>query len=111
MSEIIDAARKHFQSELDKGLGCYEVKEWGQKIYWKPETMDQKRRILEKYRESEALGVIECVIVRALDSEGKRLFKSFDRNDLLNNVDGDVLVNIADAMNTKPDTVEDAKKN
>ena len=50
------------------------------------------------------------LILRALDEEGKRVFKQADMFDLMNAVDPDVVIRVAtDIMNSEPSQDEIAK--
>jgi hypothetical protein len=43
--------------------------------------------------------LVESVIAKALDPEGKPMFTKFDKNTLMNEVDPQVLIRIATAVN------------
>ena len=49
------------------------------------------------------------LIYKALDADGNKLFKIFDKNDLMNNVDREVLMRVAqEIMGQEP--IEETKK-
>ena len=100
----MDKASKHFQEQIEnKKLNSYYVKEWDETVYFKPcLTWKEQSQILDlstSGKTSEAL--IQTLIIRATDKDGKPLFTKADKVQLENDVDPNVLVNIVAAMNAE----------
>jgi hypothetical protein len=82
------------------------VPEWsvdGQpvRLYYRPVmTMHQRYRMDSKVDEGRIPTIVEGLIVRALDEQGRPLFAEADRHALMNHMDADVLMIIASKMAT-----------
>lgn len=99
MSEILEKAKSHFRERLEGGMESVEVPEWGVTIHFKPETLRQRAAVHKAAQTSIADGLVEKLIQRALDADGKPLFKGVHRTELLREVDPDVVTRICMAMN------------
>ena len=101
MSKVLDNARQHYRSQLGGQLKSIEVEEWGQTIYFKPAvTMAEQQKVIELSQQnklSEAL--IETLMIRALDEDGKRLFNLGDRHVLMHEVDPNIIIRIVTIIN------------
>ena len=101
MSDILNNAKTHYRSQLSGNLKSIEVEEWGTTIYFKPAvTMAQQQKIIElssNGKLTEAL--IETLMTRALDAEGKRLFGFGDKDQLMHEVDPQVIIKIVTIIN------------
>jgi hypothetical protein len=102
---VISAAREHYRARVhDGGLHRIEVPEWEQGgaptvIYFRPVmTMWQRHRVDSKIGEGRIPTIVEGLLVRALDAEGQAMFGQADRHALMNHVDSDVLMSIAQRM-------------
>jgi hypothetical protein len=102
---VIAAAREHYRARVSaEGLRRIEVAEWEADgrplvIYFRPVlTMYQRHRIDSKIGEGRIPTIVEGLIVRALDSEGRALFAEADRHALMNHADADVLMKIAEEI-------------
>ena len=98
--KIIDKAKAHFDSLEIKEI---EVPEWSSegeviKIYAKPLTLAEKRKLYRNLgAKSEDISsmMVEALIMKAEDKDGKKLFTPDDRDRLMNKVDPDVVSAIA----------------
>lgn len=101
MSTILDNAKAHYKSQLSGELKSIYIEEWDQTIYFKPAvTMAQQSKVIELHNKgklSEAL--IETMMVRCLNEEGKRLFAFGDKDALMNQVDPQVIIKICTIIN------------
>jgi hypothetical protein len=102
---VISAAREHYRARVqDGGLRRIEVPEWEQGgaptvIYFRPVmTMWQRHRVDSKISEGRIPTIVEGLLVRALDADGRAMFHEADRHALMNHVDSDVLMSIAQRM-------------
>ena len=99
---ILNRAKSHFES---LGVQSLEVEEWPDDsgkptiIYWNPITLAEKKRLFEKSSNINDVGLLaDIVIMKALDKDGNKIFKSEDRLDIMHKVDSDVLAKISTSM-------------
>jgi hypothetical protein len=108
----IDNAKKHF---AEQDVKVIEVPEWGEdnqplKIYSKPLTLAETSKLYKMSKEDDLTMMAYVLIYKALNSDGDKLFDLADKNALLNNVDREVLMRIAqEIMGQEP--IEETKKN
>jgi|TARA_R100000081_G_C4734569_1_gene125343 hypothetical protein len=108
---VIDKAKEHFSNqEITK----IEVPEWGDEngplyIYSKPLSLGEASKLYKLSQEDDLTMMAYVLIYKALDSEGNKLFNIGNKNDLLNNVDREVLMRVAQLiMGQEP--IEETKK-
>ena len=101
MSKVLDKATKHFQDLVQNNLKEFYVEEWDSTVYYRPTLTNGKT--------SEAL--IETLIIRCLDENGKPLFNGPDRVTISNEVDPAVILRIVGAVNGTTVTNEEVEKN
>ena len=92
---VIDRVKNHFETLKTITI---EVPEWKTTIYAKPLTLNEKRKLyrnLGSKGDDISLMMVEDIILKAEDKDGKKLFTSDDRDRLLNKVDSDVVSDIA----------------
>lgn len=98
---VIENITGHFKEKLSGGLNKITVPEWKTDIYFKstyPFAVESKIIALQQQGKTvEAL--VESLIVKALDPEGKPLFSKFDKNALMNEADPEVLLRVAGELN------------
>ena len=110
--KAIENAVKHF---AEQDVKVIEVPEWGDeenplKIYSKPLTLAETSKLYKMSQEDDLTMMAYVLIYKALDENGDKLFDLSDKNSLLNKVDREVLVNVAQQiMGQEP--IEDVKKN
>jgi len=110
--KAIENAVKHF---AEQDVKVIEVSEWGDednplKIYSKPLTLAETSKLYKMSKEDDLTMMAYVLIYKALDENGDKLFDLSDKNSLLNKVDREVLVNIAQQiMGQEP--IEEVKKN
>lgn len=105
----LDRAKAHF---ADIGTQSIEVPEWGEPgtplvIYFKPLTLAEKQKLhtiaeLEGY----VSRLADCLIMKALDAEGKKLYTIEDKHALRHAVDPDILARIVTRMMSSPGVKE-----
>ncbi len=112
MSKLIEKAKEHFEN---KDIKVIEVPEWGDdtgpaKIFAKPLTLSETSKLYKMSKEDDLTMMAYVLIYKALDENGDKLFDLGDKNALLNSVDREVLVDVAQKiMGQEP--IEDVKKN
>ena len=108
----IDNAKKHF---AEQDVKVIEVPEWGEddkplKIYSKPLTLAETSKLYKMSQEDDLTMMAYVLIYKALDENGDKLFDLADKNALLNQVDREVLMRVAqEIMGQEP--IEETKKN
>jgi hypothetical protein len=106
---ILERAKAHF---ADFGVQSTEVPEWGEGdkplvIYWKPITLDEKQRLHFIGQEQGYVSrLADCLIMKALDADGKKLFTLEHKHALRHSVDPDVLARVVTQMMASPGVKE-----
>lgn len=109
----IDGAKAHFGAIKTQRM---EVREWGEDgqplvIFWQPITLAEKQRLANiGEKEGYISRLADCLVMKALDADGKKLFTIADKHALRHQVDPDVLSRIVIRMMAAP-TEDDAEKN
>ena len=110
--KAIERAKEHF---AEQDVKVIEVPEWGEdgnplKIYSKPLTLAETSKLYRMSKEDDLTMMAYVLIYKALDESGEKLFDLADKITLLNNVDREILVNIASQImgNESP---EEKRKN
>lgn len=111
-----DAIARAATDDFDaRGLGKVEVPEWAvdgvaSVIFFRPMTMSEQFEI-SAYRADDGpkYAMVRTVVLKALDSDGKRLFTAEHERIFLEKVASDVVLRVATAI-TKGVPVADAKK-
>jgi hypothetical protein len=93
-----------------------EVAEWKDEngkpviLYWNPITLLEKNRLLKKSDTLNDIAILADVLVmKALDKDGKKVFKLEDKQTLMNSADPNILQRIAQKMVEVP-SIDELKK-
>lgn len=108
MTNVIDNATAHFKEVLSQEMRSVDVPEWNTKLYFKAATsFAQESNVIKLAGEGKQVeALVETLINRAVDADGKKVFKHADKASLMNRADPSVILKVVNAMN---DTgVEDA---
>ena len=116
MSNVLNNATSHFKTKLSGELKKITVTEWKTDIYYKSaHSFAVESKILELQQQGKTVeALVESVIMKSLDMDGKAIFSKFDRTTLMNEVDPAVLVRVASTLNnaiSEYETVEETAKN
>ena len=110
---VIDIAKSHFDNI---GVQSMEVAEWKDEngkpvtLYWNPITLLEKNRLLKKSDTLNDIAILADVLVmKALDKDGKKVFKLEDKQTLMNSADPNILQRIAQKMVEVP-SIDELKK-
>ena len=110
---VIDIAKSHFDNI---GVQSMEVSEWKDEnakpviLYWNPITLLEKNRLLKKSDTLNDIAILADVLVmKALDKDGKKVFKLEDKQTLMNSADPNILQRIAQKMVEVP-SIDELKK-
>ena len=115
--EILDKAKSHFMDVMSGELHSFYIDEWDTTFYYKKgSNFKAESKVLELQnsgKTGEAL--VQMIINRCLDKDGKRVFSDHQKAEMMNSVDPNVLVKIVNAMNDINEdevmTTEKARKN
>ena len=84
-------------------------------LYYRPTNLRQQDAIYKYINAGSLESLVETLIQRARDADGKRMFRSVDRRELMTEVDPAVIERVVEEMaaekGTLEDTVGDAVKN
>ena len=112
--KLIDSAKSHFES---LGVQHIEVEEWKDEagkpsvIYWNPMNLSEKNKLFKKSDNLNDVSILaDILVMKALDKDGKKLFKPEDKVALMYKVDSDILSRISTAM-VSAITPDEVKKN
>lgn len=113
MSDVMNNIKGHFKEKLSGGLQKIAVPEWKTDIYFKgtyPFAVESK--ILQLQQQGKTVeALVESLIQKALDPEGKPLFNKFDKVTLMNEADPSVLLRVCAELNNATSEYEDIAKN
>jgi len=118
MSQVLERAKASFRARLSE-VRCIEVPEWGDesgplRIYVRPATLKERDAIYRHVSAGSLEALVETLIQRARDEEGKPIFRPVDRLELMRHVDPDVIARVVAEINgdeAELPSVEDAEKN
>ena len=101
MSKILENAKSHFSSKLNGELLKITVPEWKTDIFYKGTySFAVESKIIELQQAGKTVeALVESVIAKSLNSDGKPMFNKFDKVTLMNEVDPQVLIRVATALN------------
>ena len=110
---ILENVKSHYKTKLSGELQKLSVPEWKTDIFFKgahPFAVESK--IIELQQAGKTVeALVESVILKALDPEGKPLFNKFDKVTLMNEADPAVLMRIAAVLNATTSDYEAVEKN
>tara|TARA_Y100001937_G_C7128106_1_gene335866 strand:+ start:2511 stop:2879 length:369 start_codon:yes stop_codon:yes gene_type:complete len=110
----IDIATGHFKDRLAGDMLCYHCEEWDMDIYYKATaSLMVENKIMSLQQQGKtAEALVESIIAKALNKDGKKLFKTTDVPEFLHSVDPNVIIKVATKLNNaSADTVEEIGKN
>ena len=110
---VLDNAKEHFKGKLSGELKKMVVPEWKTDIYFKSSySFAAEAKIIELQQQGKTVeALVESIITKALDPDGKPVFNKFDRNTLMHEVDPAVLIRVAGELNSATSEYEAVGKN
>ena len=114
---VIEKAAAQFRERLNGELRSIDVPEWSEKdkpfkVYFKPlinfKAQEKIYALVNAGKASEA--ICQTLIIRALDIDGKNLFRQHDLQTLMHESDPDVVGRIITAMTPEEDDADTLKK-
>lgn len=110
---VLENVKAHYKTKLSGQLEKISVPEWKTDIYFKqahPFAVESK--IIELQQAGKTVeALVESVILKALDPDGKQLFNKFDKTTLMNEADPNVLMRVAAVLNATTSDYESVEKN
>jgi hypothetical protein len=110
---VLTNATGHFKDKLAGGLRKISVPEWKSDIYVKSAySFATEQNIIKLQSEGKTVeALVETLIAKAMDPDGKPIFTKADKITLMSEVDPNVIIRVCADMNTPIDTLEDIGKN
>lgn len=105
---VLNKATQHYKDQLTGNLRKIEIPEWDSTIYVKPvSTLAEEQKIVQLHSEGKLVeAMVESVISKACDADGKKVFKAADRITLMREVNPEVLMRVAGQINNMVSTDE-----
>jgi hypothetical protein len=101
MNPVLSKAKTHFAEISNKGIDNLHVPEWDTTVYWKVGGLNfaSQSKIIELQQKGQsAEALIEMLIMRALNKDGKKMFRPLEKPILMRDVDPNVILQIVTAM-------------
>jgi len=110
---VITKAKGHFRDQLTGNLNSIEVPEWDTTVYFKNvSTFAQEQKILELHAKGELVAaLVETLVQKSLDKNGKRMFSNADKDVLMREVDPNVIIRICTELNAAKDKASETLGN
>lgn len=111
--DIMSKARSHFSEVMSQELKSFYIEEWDETIYFKKgSNFASEAKVIELQNQGKtAEALIQVMINKTLDKDGKRVFTDASKTELMHSVDPNVILKIVNAINSDSVSVEDAEKN
>lgn len=90
---LIERVREHGNSQI-----VVEVPEWGCTIYGKPMTIFESKKINAITKGNGAEALVETVLMKCCDQDGKKLFERGDKQVLMKEASTGIIKRIAEAF-------------
>ena len=101
MSKTLEKISNHYQKAIAGDLEKIVVEEWDMDVYCKRTyAFRDEAKVIELQSQGKTVeALVESLIVKALDKEGKKIFVDADRVNLMNEADPAVIVKVAGQIN------------
>lgn len=101
-NSTLDKAKAHFSEAISGEMKEYYVEEWDTTIYYKKGTnFAQEAKVIELQNQGKtAEALVQVLINRALDENGKRIFADAEKAVLMNSVDPAVILKVVGEINS-----------
>jgi len=108
-----DNIKDHFKDKLSGELRKITVSEWKSDIYYKSAySFATESKIINLQQQGKTVeALVESILLKSLDPEGRPMFNNGDRHMLMYEADPAVLLRIATALNSATTEYEDIGKN
>jgi len=97
---VLANATKHYQNRI-KEMSSFMVPEWDTTIYYRPvTTLAQESQVIELARQNKTVeAMVVTIINKARHEDGTPMFSKHDKATLLNEVDPNVVLRVAEKIN------------
>ena len=111
-TDILGKAKSHFAEVMSGELKSFYIEEWDTTFYYKKgSNFKSEAKVLELQNQGKTgEALVQMVINRCLEKDGKRCFNDHNKVELMNSVDPEVLVKIVNCLNTEDDEPLDVGK-
>ena len=108
-----DNIKGHFKAKLSGDLNKMTVEEWQTDIFYKSaHSFAVESKIINLQQQGKTVeALVESVLLKALDPDGKPLFNNGDRNMLMYEADPAILLRVAGELNSATTEYEEIAKN
>jgi len=98
---VLDKATSHYRQQMSGSMSEVEVPEWDTTIYFRSiTTLRQEQEVVELTRKGKTVeALVVSIINKAMDKEGNPMFNKMDKVTLMNEVDPNVILRVANAIN------------
>jgi hypothetical protein len=101
MSKALEKIANHYQKAIAGELEKIRVEEWDMDVYCKRTyAFRDEAKVIELQSQGKTVeALVESLVIKALDKDGKRIFVDADRINLMNEADPAVIVKVAGQIN------------
>jgi len=99
--KTLEKISQHYQKAIAGDMEKIEVPEWDMDIYCRRTyPFKDEAKVIELQAQGKTVeALVESLIVKALDKDGKKIFRDADRINLMNEADPAVIIKIAGQIN------------
>ncbi len=98
---VLNTAKEHFKEIANQGTAHIDIPEWKTVVYWQISGLNfaQQSKVIELQQSGKsAEALVEMMIMRALDVDGKKMFKLAEKTEIMREVDPNVILKVVTAM-------------
>ena len=98
---VLNKAKEHFKEIANQGTAHIDIPELGTVVYWNIGGLNfaQQSKVIELQQSGKsAEALVEMMIMRAQDSEGKRMLLLAEKTEIMREVDPNVILKVVTAM-------------
>jgi len=109
---VINSATKHFKEALSHDMRSVEVPEWETTLFFKSvSNFADEQKVVQLHSDGKLVeALVESLISKARDADGKRVFKGADKTTLMHEVDPTIIMRIVTEMNGEQVSEDDLGK-
>tara|TARA_R110000822_G_scaffold55455_1_gene140981 strand:- start:215 stop:568 length:354 start_codon:yes stop_codon:yes gene_type:complete len=107
---VLNTAKQHFKEIANKGTAHIDIPEWGTVVYWNISGLNfaQQSKVIELQQSGKsAEALVEMMIMRAMDADGKRMFKLAEKTEIMREVDPNMILKVVTAMGDSDTEADD----
>ena len=107
---VLNKAKAHFKEIANQGTAHIDIPEWGTTVYWNISGLNfaQQSKVIELQQSGKsAEALVEMMIMRAMDADGKRMFKLAEKTEIMREVDPNMILKVVTAMGDSDTEADD----